>query len=108
MSRPGETRRSMRAWMPHPQSVLLFWEVVESFTAGERTQLLAWARGSSALPPTGFRDLSFLLRRDPRGSGRLPTAHTCEFAVDLPDCSTKHELEGNIRRALVEVRFFIA
>merc|ERR1712194_372323 len=85
--------------------VLWFWEVVESLDAGERAQLLAWARGSSVLPHTGFKDLTFLLRRDPQGSGRLPTAHTCEFSIDLPDYSTKHELEQHLRRALVEVMF---
>ena len=56
------------------QSVLWSWEVVDSFDAGERGQLMAWARESSTLPPSGFRELSFLLRRDPRGFGLRDTA----------------------------------
>lgn len=82
-----------------------FWEVVESFTTPERAELLAWARGSSALPPTGFQNLTFTLRRDTRGAERLPVAHTCEFSVDLPDYATKSTLEGKLRYAMKEVRF---
>merc|ERR1711967_62661 len=61
-----------------------FWEVVSSFTARDQAQLLEFCRGSSALPPDGFRNLKFILRRSGDDVGRLPEAHTCEFAVDLP------------------------
>ena len=86
-------------------AVVWFWELVDDFDAAERAQLLAFARGSTALPPDGFAELKFVLRRVSASVERLPEAHTCEFSLDLPEYTAKQDLDAKLRRAMEEATF---
>jgi hypothetical protein len=86
--------------------VRFFWSVVKSFSPVDRALLITFLRGSSRLPHNGFRDLSFIIRRDAGGVERLPTAHTCEFSLELPQYASIQDLEAKLRRAMVEETFF--
>ncbi len=88
-------------------TVQFFWEAVASFSAEEVSQLLAFCRGSSALPAEGFEGLGFVLRRV-EGPERLPVAHTCEFSLDLPKYGSVTELCEKLRRAMLEETFGLA
>ena len=89
------------------QNILRFWEVLESFNAQERSQLLTFVRGSSALPADGFNELEFIIRRVSGGPGRLPEAHTCEFSLDLPEYDSTEQLAAKLRVAIAEQTFAV-
>lgn len=82
-----------------------FWEIVSTMTSSECSQLLSFTRGSRALPVDGFRNLTFTIRHVAGSTDRLPSAHTCEFSLDLPSYECKQTLESRLRRAMVEETF---
>merc|ERR1712046_430282 len=101
-------RTTYEGFTEDSQQVTWFWETLEGFDNVKRARLLSWCRGCSALPPTGFDELSFILRRDSGANARLPVAHTCEFSVDMPEYSSIEELRGKLLRAIEEEAFHIS
>mmetsp|Transcript_63666 Transcript_63666/g.105629 ORF Transcript_63666/g.105629 Transcript_63666/m.105629 type:complete len:165 (+) Transcript_63666:1-495(+) len=86
------------------RSVRWFWEVVHTFSSQSRAALLSFATGSAQVPSGGFRFLQpelFTIQRVPV-TDRLPEAHTCANTVDLPEYSSRKELERCLRFAIEE------
>jgi len=86
------------------QPVVWFWEAVRAMPEQSRATLLSFATGSSQVPSGGFRFLQpdlFTIQRV-AVVDRYPEAHTCANTVDLPEYSSREELERRLHFALSE------
>ncbi len=69
------------------EQTLLFWQVVDGFSDGERSKLLEFATGQARLPLKAGQKMSVrggTTDRQSNGSYALPTAATCSFSMTLP------------------------
>jgi len=86
------------------QPVRWFWETVQSMSQPARAALLSFATGSSQVPSGGFRFLQpelFTIQRV-AAIDRCPEAHTCANMVDLPEYTSREELQRRLRFAIEE------
>merc|ERR1712151_408403 len=86
------------------QAVVWFWDTVRSMAQPARATLLSFATGSSQVPSGGFRFLQLELFTIQRVAvtDRFPEAHTCVNTVDLPEYTSRDELERRLRFAVEE------
>mmetsp|Transcript_19064 Transcript_19064/g.52535 ORF Transcript_19064/g.52535 Transcript_19064/m.52535 type:complete len:206 (+) Transcript_19064:1204-1821(+) len=89
----------------HP-SIMLFWEVVNTFDPAERESLLLFATSCSRPPLLGFRDLNppFCIQKTSHppeeADSRLPTASTCMNLLKLPSYSNANDLRKQLLYAV--------
>eukprot|EP00928_Gymnodinium_smaydae_P068196 TRINITY_DN5125_c0_g1_i1.p1 TRINITY_DN5125_c0_g1~~TRINITY_DN5125_c0_g1_i1.p1 ORF type:complete len:335 (+),score=84.16 TRINITY_DN5125_c0_g1_i1:213-1217(+) len=86
------------------QPVVWFWEAVRALNELQRAALLSFATGSTQVPSGGFRFLQpelFTIQRV-RVTDRYPEAHTCANTLDLPEYTSKDELEARLRFSIEE------
>ncbi len=84
--------------------VVWFWDVARGMTQASRAALLSFATGSSQVPSGGFRFLQpelFTVQRV-AATNRCPEAHTCANTIDLPEYTSREELERMLRLAISE------
>ena len=69
----------------HP-TIVLFWQVVESFSPADRSLLLKFITSCSRPPLLGFGELNqkICIRVSGHGEDRLPSASTCVNLLKLP------------------------
>ena len=91
------------------QAVKWFWEIVEhDFDQEMKARLLQFVTGSSGVPARGFSVLQgidgnvkkFCIHGVDRSVYVLPRSHTCFNRIDLPNYSTKAEMEKRLRQAV--------
>ncbi|XP_051125493.1 E3 ubiquitin-protein ligase UPL1 isoform X2 [Andrographis paniculata] len=90
-------------------AVQWFWEVVEGFSKEDRARLLQFVTGTSKVPLEGFRALQgisgpqkFQIHKAYGAPERLPSAHTCFNQLDLPEYSSKEQLQDRLLLAIHE------
>lgn len=86
-----------------------FWEVVQSFSKEDMARLLQFITGTSKVPLEGFKALQgisgtqrFQIHKAYGSRERLPSAHTCFNQLDLPDYSSKEQLQERLLLAIHE------
>ncbi|KAI0492443.1 hypothetical protein KFK09_026716 [Dendrobium nobile] len=86
-----------------------FWEVVKSFNKEDMARLLQFVTGTSKVPLEGFKALQgisgsqrFQIHKAYGAPERLPSAHTCFNQLDLPEYSSKEQLEERLMLAIHE------
>ncbi|KAL1556169.1 E3 ubiquitin-protein ligase upl1 [Salvia divinorum] len=86
-----------------------FWEVVEAFNKEDMARLLQFVTGTSKVPLEGFKALQgisgpqkFQIHKAYGAPERLPSAHTCFNQLDLPEYSSKEQLQGRLLLAIHE------
>ena len=86
-----------------------FWEAVEAMDKEDRALLLQFVTGTSKVPLGGFRALQGISGpqriQSHKAYGppdRLPSAHTCFNQLDLPEASSREQLEERLKLAIRE------
>ncbi|GKV14839.1 hypothetical protein SLEP1_g25650 [Rubroshorea leprosula] len=86
-----------------------FWEVVKAFSKEDMARLLQFVTGTSKVPLEGFKALQgisgpqrFQIHKAYGAPERLPSAHTCFNQLDLPEYSSKEQLQGRLLLAIHE------
>ncbi|KAG6513969.1 E3 ubiquitin-protein ligase UPL1-like isoform X1 [Zingiber officinale] len=86
-----------------------FWEVVKSFNKEDMARLLQFVTGTSKVPLEGFKALQgisgpqqFQIHKAYGAPERLPSAHTCFNQLDLPEYSSREQLEERLLLAIHE------
>ncbi|KAM7504309.1 hypothetical protein LguiB_003213 [Lonicera macranthoides] len=86
-----------------------FWEVVKYFNKEDMARLLQFVTGTSKVPLEGFKALQgisgpqrFQIHKAYGAPERLPSAHTCFNQLDLPEYSTKEQLQERLLLAIHE------
>ncbi|XP_023540404.1 E3 ubiquitin-protein ligase UPL1-like isoform X1 [Cucurbita pepo subsp. pepo] len=86
-----------------------FWEVVKSFSKEDMARLLQFVTGTSKVPLEGFKALQgisgpqrFQIHKAYGAPDRLPSAHTCFNQLDLPEYSSKEQLQERLLLAIHE------
>ncbi|CAA6672443.1 unnamed protein product [Spirodela intermedia] len=86
-----------------------FWEVVKSFNKEDMARLLQFVTGTSKIPLEGFKALQgisgpqrFQIHKAYGAPERLPSAHTCFNQLDLPEYSSKEQLQERLLLAIHE------
>ncbi|XP_058115253.1 E3 ubiquitin-protein ligase UPL1 isoform X2 [Magnolia sinica] len=86
-----------------------FWEVVRAFNKEDMARLLQFVTGTSKVPLEGFKALQgisgpqrFQIHKAYGAPERLPSAHTCFNQLDLPEYSSKEQLEDRLLLAIHE------
>ncbi|XP_028759255.1 E3 ubiquitin-protein ligase UPL1 [Neltuma alba] len=86
-----------------------FWEVVKTFNKEDMARLLQFVTGTSKVPLDGFKALQgisgpqkFQIHKAYGAPDRLPSAHTCFNQLDLPEYSSKEQLQERLLLAIHE------
>ncbi|XP_068643121.1 E3 ubiquitin-protein ligase UPL1-like isoform X2 [Aristolochia californica] len=86
-----------------------FWEVVKAFSKEDMAKLLQFVTGTSKVPLEGFRALQgisgpqrFQIHKAYGAPKRLPSAHTCFNQLDVPEYSSKEQLQERLLLAIHE------
>ncbi|XP_037491239.1 E3 ubiquitin-protein ligase UPL1 isoform X2 [Jatropha curcas] len=86
-----------------------FWEVVKGFNKEDMARLLQFVTGTSKVPLEGFKALQgisgpqrFQIHKAYGAPERLPSAHTCFNQLDLPEYTTKEQLQERLLLAIHE------
>eukprot|EP00252_Welwitschia_mirabilis_P007759 TRINITY_DN1943_c0_g1_i1.p1 TRINITY_DN1943_c0_g1~~TRINITY_DN1943_c0_g1_i1.p1 ORF type:complete len:3671 (+),score=717.88 TRINITY_DN1943_c0_g1_i1:355-11367(+) len=86
-----------------------FWDIVQGFSKEDMARLLQFVTGTSKVPLEGFKALQgisgpqrFQIHKAYGAPERLPTAHTCFNQLDLPEYSSKEQLEERLLLAIHE------
>ncbi|KAG6524941.1 hypothetical protein ZIOFF_014886 [Zingiber officinale] len=86
-----------------------FWEVVKSFNKEDMASLLQFVTGTSKVPLEGFKALQgisgpqqFQTHKTYGAPKKLPSAHTCFNQLDLPEYSSREQLEERLLLAIHE------
>ncbi|WOL17494.1 E3 ubiquitin-protein ligase [Canna indica] len=86
-----------------------FWEVVKLFNKEDMARLLQFVTGTSKVPLEGFKALQgisgpqrFQIHKAYGAPERLPSAHTCFNQLDLPEYSSKEQLQERLLLAIHE------
>ncbi|KAG8636924.1 hypothetical protein MANES_15G059000v8 [Manihot esculenta] len=86
-----------------------FWEVVRSFNKEDMARLLQFVTGTSKVPLEGFKALQgisgpqrFQIHKAYGAPERLPSAHTCFNQLDLPEYTSKEQLQERLLLAIHE------
>ncbi|GJY99025.1 retrovirus-related pol polyprotein LINE-1 [Tanacetum coccineum] len=89
--------------------VIWFWEVVKAFNKEDRARLLQFVTGTSKVPLEGFKALQgisgpqrFQIHKAYGAPERLPSAHTCFNQLDLPEYTSKEQLQERLLLAIHE------
>lgn len=81
-----------------PNTVALFWKVIESLPMKEQAGFVRFAWGRSRLPPA--KDFDMKMRLSSGGRAVLPVSHTCFFSVELPEYKTEEDMRHGILTAI--------
>ncbi|OIW00674.1 hypothetical protein TanjilG_09643 [Lupinus angustifolius] len=86
-----------------------FWEVVKSFNKEDMARFLQFVTGTSKVPLEGFKALQgisgpqrFQIHKAYGAPDRLPSAHTCFNQLDLPEYTSKEQLQERLILAIHE------
>ncbi|XP_065862675.1 E3 ubiquitin-protein ligase UPL1-like isoform X2 [Euphorbia lathyris] len=86
-----------------------FWEVVKVFNKEDMARLLQFVTGTSKVPLEGFKALQgisgpqrFQIHKAYGAPERLPSAHTCFNQLDLPEYTSKGQLQERLLLAIHE------
>ncbi|XP_014507028.1 E3 ubiquitin-protein ligase UPL1 isoform X1 [Vigna radiata var. radiata] len=86
-----------------------FWEVVKTFNKEDMARLLQFVTGTSKVPLEGFKALQgisgpqrFQIHKAYGAPDRLPSAHTCFNQLDLPEYTSKEQLQERMLLAIHE------
>ncbi|KAJ9153952.1 hypothetical protein P3X46_027337 [Hevea brasiliensis] len=86
-----------------------FWEVVRGFNKEDMARLLQFVTGTSKVPLEGFKALQgisgpqrFQIHKAYGAPERLPSAHTCFNQLDLPEYTSKEQLQERLLLAIHE------
>ncbi|KAL6600606.1 hypothetical protein ACP70R_045406 [Stipagrostis hirtigluma subsp. patula] len=86
-----------------------FWEIVKAFNKEDMARLLQFVTGTSKVPLEGFKALQgisgpqrFQIHKAYGAPERLPSAHTCFNQLDLPEYTSKEQLEERLLLAIHE------
>ncbi|KAK2437714.1 E3 ubiquitin-protein ligase UPL1 [Trifolium repens] len=86
-----------------------FWGVVKSFNKEDMARLLQFVTGTSKVPLEGFKALQgisgpqrFQIHKAYGAPDRLPSAHTCFNQLDLPEYTSKEQLQDRLLLAIHE------
>ncbi|KAG6518408.1 hypothetical protein ZIOFF_021883 [Zingiber officinale] len=86
-----------------------FWEVVKSFNKEDMARLLQFVTRTSKVPLEGFKALQgisgpqqFQIHKTYGAPERLPSVHTCFNQLDLPEYSSREQLEERLLLAIHE------
>ncbi|CAI0378762.1 unnamed protein product [Linum tenue] len=86
-----------------------FWEVVQGFNKEDMARLLQFVTGTSKVPLEGFKALQgisgpqrFQIHKAYGAPERLPSAHTCFNQLDLPEYTSKEQLQERMLLAIHE------
>eukprot|EP00931_Biecheleriopsis_adriatica_P046143 TRINITY_DN26486_c0_g1_i1.p1 TRINITY_DN26486_c0_g1~~TRINITY_DN26486_c0_g1_i1.p1 ORF type:complete len:590 (+),score=129.61 TRINITY_DN26486_c0_g1_i1:37-1806(+) len=116
----GELTIDLEAWRaasvsegfePDMESQILDWwfGILSAGSSKLRCEVLTWCTGWAALPSGGWpRNTTFVLRKSPQQAEFLPQAHLCNFTVDIPQYTSKEQLEIKLLQAIKERDFGIA
>ncbi|KAK9477419.1 hypothetical protein V1514DRAFT_283039 [Lipomyces japonicus] len=84
-----------------------FWQVVTSFTADQKRNLLEFVTACARVPVVGgVSSLAFIIQRNGPDSDRLPTALTCFGRLLLPQYSSKQKLADMLTKAIENCKGF--
>ena len=87
---------------PTDEHIIFFWEVLNEFTAKERSLYLKFVWGRSRLPSgKNWRHMK-ITRLKPSGpvNNYMPVTHTCFFTIDLPPYTSKAALHQKLLYAI--------
>lgn len=86
----------------------MFLEVLASFSQDEIMQFFTFVTGLVARPASGLRS-PIQVKLWPEGADEryLPVAHTCSYTLDLPQYTSKTQMDGKLRSAIVVKDFQI-
>eukprot|EP00850_Spirogloea_muscicola_P022377 SM000291S10855 [mRNA] locus=s291:47169:64581:+ [translate_table: standard] len=91
------------------QVVQWFWETVRNFGKEDCARLLQFITGTSKVPLEGFKALQgisgpqhFQIHKAYGAPKRLPSAHTCFNQLDLPEYTSKEQMEERLLLAIHE------
>ncbi|XP_009793112.1 E3 ubiquitin-protein ligase UPL1 [Nicotiana sylvestris] len=86
-----------------------FWEVVKGFSKEDMARFLQFVTGTSKVPLEGFKALQgisgpqrFQIHKAYGAPERLPSAHTCFNQLDLPEYTSKEQLQERLLLAIHE------
>ncbi|GMP64999.1 hypothetical protein CsSME_00025987 [Camellia sinensis var. sinensis] len=86
-----------------------FWEVVKAFNKEDMARFLQFVTGTSKVPLEGFKALQgisgpqrFQIHKAYGAPERLPSAHTCFNQLDLPEYTSKEQLQERLVLAIHE------
>jgi hypothetical protein len=87
----------------HPV-IVLFWEMMESFTHLERSAFIkfVWSRDRLPIRSEDFSSRFKITRLSTRGPAdqAFPKSHTCFFTIDIPEYSNLASMTDRIRYAI--------
>ncbi|KAH0671499.1 hypothetical protein KY290_026845 [Solanum tuberosum] len=90
-------------------AVQWFWEVVKGFSKEDMARFLQFVTGTSKVPLEGFKALQgisgpqrFQIHKAYGAPERLPSAHTCFNQLDLPEYTSKEQLQERLLLAIHE------
>uniref|UniRef100_A0A0D9XBN6 HECT-type E3 ubiquitin transferase n=1 Tax=Leersia perrieri TaxID=77586 RepID=A0A0D9XBN6_9ORYZ len=96
-------------YSPASPVIQWFWEVVNGFSKEDMARFLQFVTGTSKVPLEGFKALQgisgpqrFQIHKAYGAPERLPSAHTCFNQLDLPEYSSKEQLEERLLLAIHE------
>lgn len=86
-----------------------FWEAVKAFNKEDTARFLQFVTGTSKVPLEGFKALQgisgpqrFQIHKAYGAPERLPSAHTCFNQLDLPEYTSKEQLQERLLLAIHE------
>ncbi|KAF8065407.1 HECT-domain-containing protein [Lyophyllum atratum] len=86
----------------HEDTIIAFWNVVETFNQEQRMALLRFVTSCSRPPLLGFKELvpNFSIRDASSDQQRLPTASTCVNLLKLPRYKNEDVLRAKLLQAI--------
>ncbi|KAG5644449.1 hypothetical protein DXG03_008348 [Asterophora parasitica] len=86
----------------HEETVVAFWNVVNTFDQEQRMALLRFVTSCSRPPLLGFKELvpNFSIRDSSADQQRLPTASTCVNLLKLPRYKSEKQLRDKLLQAI--------
>ncbi|KAL5225432.1 hypothetical protein ABZP36_012071 [Zizania latifolia] len=86
-----------------------FWEIVQGFSKEDKARFLQFVTGTSKVPLEGFSALQgisgpqrFQIHKAFGSTNHLPSAHTCFNQLDLPEYTSKEQLQERLLLAIHE------
>ncbi|XP_009379977.2 E3 ubiquitin-protein ligase UPL1 isoform X1 [Musa acuminata AAA Group] len=86
-----------------------FWEVIQGFSKEDKARFLQFVTGTSKVPLEGFSALQgisgsqrFQIHKAYGSPHHLPSAHTCFNQLDLPEYTSKEQLQERLLLAIHE------
>jgi len=82
------------------KTIVMFWEIVHSFTEDEKRKFLKFVTGSDRAPINGLGTIEFVIAKNGEDSDRLMTAHTCFNHLLLPEYTNKETMKKLVLLAI--------